>query len=464
MIFKKYFFVSFLFFLCLFANAQSPKYVFYFIGDGMGINSVEAALIYQSSNVKDLTPSLVFTDFPVTGFVVTRSASHYITDSSAGGTALATGHKTNNGVVGMDTQNNPVFSVMSKVQERNWFTGIVTSTSLDDATPASFYAHATNRNLFYDISRQISKSGINFFGGPGFKKYTNKPEDPDLLDLYKQNGYNVYKGMDDYSRNKSIRKNVVLIPNREYPDVALPLAIDRHPGDMTLEQLTASAIEYFDQSKAKNFMLMVEAGLIDHAAHPNDAAALVHEVIDFSKSVKLAYDFYLKHPKETLIILTADHETGGLGLGMDRYHLKIQNLKNQKVSLQTLSQLMTDLKKQKPIVPWEDIVQLLKDNLGFWENVLVSDADEQRLKECYSDTFTKEKGEKIVTLYSSDEPLAVMAVDILNKLSNIGWISTSHTAAPVPIYAIGVGAEQFTGRLDNTVIPQKVEKILGIDK
>ena len=449
---------------CFFSFAQSPKYIFYFIGDGMGINHVKASLIYQSANVKDQTSDLVFTDFPVTAIVETSSASDFITDSSAGGTALATGYKTNNNVIGMDTLNHPVFSIICKAQKQKWSTGIVTSTSIDDATPASFYAHVVNRKLSYEIGKQAVTSGINFLGGAGFKKYTNtqKPSDPNLLDIFSQNGYNVYKGIEDYSQNKSIGKNVLLIPDRDYPGFVLPFAIDRQPGDMSLEQLTSSAIEYFEESKSKNFLMMVEGGQIDHAAHPNDAATVVHEVIDLSKSVRLAYDFYLKHPEETLIILTADHETGGFGLGRVYTNLKIQNLRNQKVSLSKLSLLMNELRMQKPdSVQWEDMVDLLKKNLGFWENMAISAKDELSLKDCFSETFIKKNGKKIETLYSSDEPLAVMAVEILNKLSYVGWTTKSHSAAPVALYAIGVGSENFTGWLDNTSIPRKLEKLIG---
>ena len=460
---KKSFIIFIYVMFCAFATARTPKYVFYFIGDGMGMNHVEAALIYQSQNVKDLAPGLVFTGFPVTGFSVTRSASNYITDSSAGGTALATGHKTNNNVVGMDTLDKPVCSVMEKAQKQKWMTGAITSTSIDDATPASFYAHSEKRNLSYEIGKQAATSGINFLGGAGLKSYTNKehPNDPDLLDVFMQNGYRVYKGMNDYSRNKTIQKKVLLIPDRNYPNVCLPFAIDRQPDDMSLEQLTSSALEYFEKSGAKRFMLMVEGGQIDHAAHPNDAASVIHEVIDLSRSVQLAYEFYLKHPDETLIVLTADHETGGLGLGTVKVNLNIQNLKYQKISLSGLSALMNEIRRQKQNdVQWEDVAQLLKDKLGFWQEVEISAKDEKNLKDCFIQTFVQGDDKKVVTLYSSDEPLAVMAVEIMNRISYVGWTTTSHSAAPVPVFAIGAGAEQFTGYLDNTMIPKKMEKIL----
>lgn len=449
--------------LCFFSSAKSPKYVFYFIGDGMGFNHVEAARVYQSKNVNDLTSGLVFTDFPYTGITVTRSASNYITDSSAAGTALASGYKVTNNVVGIDTLNNPVISIIAKAQKKKWMTGVVTSTSIDDATPAAFYAHASGRNLSYEIGKQAAMSGVNFFGGAGLKALTNKnnPADPNLLDVFKQNGYNVFKGMDEYWHNKSIKKNVLLIPDHDYPFMCLPFAIDRITNDLSLEFLTASALEYFESSKANNFMLMIEGGQIDHAAHPNDLGAVVMEVIDMSKSVKLAYDFYLKHPEETLIVVTADHETGGLALGKVGFNLNLGNLKHQKVSLNKLSGLMNALKQQKgKDIQWDDVTLLLKENLGFWDKVTISSKDESSLKDCFTETFIGNDTKKVETLYSKDEPLAVLAFDIMNRLCNVGWASKVHTGAPVPVYAIGVGAEHFTGCMDNTQIPQNIEKII----
>lgn len=462
--FRKFILLSVSVMLCCFVTAKSPKYVFYFIGDGMGINHVEAALTYQSKSVNDLTSSLVFTDFPFTGFVSTHSASNYITDSSAAGTALASGFKVTNNVVGIDTLNNPVYSIIYKAQKLKWLTGVITSTSIDDATPASFYAHSTERNLSYEIGKQAAVSGINFLGGAGLKVWTNKsnPADPNLLDLFKQNGYNVFKGTDEYWHNKSIKKNVLLIPDHDYPFMCLPFAIDRKPNDLSLEFLTSSAIEYFEESKANNFMLMAEGGQIDHAAHPNDLATVVLEVIDLSKSVKLAYDFYLKHPEETLIVVTADHETGGLGLGKVGFNLNLQNLRTQKKSIGKLSSLMNNLKQKKgKEVQWEDVVQLLKENLGFWSKIGISSKDEKNLKDCFTETFINGDYKKVETLYSKDEPLAALAIDIMNKLCNVGWTSKVHTGSPVPIYAIGAGAEQFTGRMDNTSIPQKIEKLIN---
>ncbi|MDO9634283.1 MAG: alkaline phosphatase [Paludibacter sp.] len=455
-------FVFLILLLSFIASGKTPKYVFYFIGDGMGFNHITATSFYQSDDISDLSDKLVFTHFPVTGIVNTRSATHYITDSSAGGTALASGHKANNRSVGLNAKNEPVFSVVHKAKKNNWMTGIVTSTSVDDATPSSFYAHAENRNMYYEIGKQAANSSINFLGGAGFKSYTNpqNQHDPHLLTYFAAAGYVVYKGFSQYINEIKYDQPVVLISKRDYPGTALPYAIDRTPEDLTLEQLTSTAIDYFKNNKARRFMLVVEGGRIDHASHPNDGAAAITELIDMEKSIRLAYDFYLKHPKETLILLTSDHETGGLALGIEGTVLNLQVLSNQKASLGKLSGLINELHVEYPAgVSWNHVIELLKEQMGFWNEIPISKGDEVKLKTSYEDTFVTKTSKKIKTSYSVDEPLAKLAVEIINKHANLGWTTNNHSGAAVPVFAIGAGADEFTGMMENTDIPKKLEKI-----
>lgn len=455
-------------FACTSLYSQSPKYIFYFIGDGLGINHVEAALLFQTKNIHDHASTLVFEQFPFVGLVNTRSASHYITDSSAGGTALASGVRIKNTELGVDTLGQPLNSVMKKVQQLNWLTGIVTTTSLDDATPASFYAHSTNRNDYYKVGLQIVSSSIDFLGGGGFKSYTNpaNPDEPHLVDVLKQVGYKVYKGREKYDKHFCKRnKKVVLIPDEIYPlpYVSIPYVIDRKGHELSLPYLTGKAIEFFEKQKAQNFMLVIEGGRIDHASHTNDGATVIQEVIELGKSVKLAYDFYLKHPNETLIILTSDHETGGMGLGNLNVNLHVQLLAYQKISLTTLTQMISALKNEpSENVNWKKVKGILKENLGLWSEILVSAEEESKLKKLYIDTFDDKMETMVETWYAKDEPLAVAAVEIINRKSQLGWSTKSHSGSPVPIYAIGKGAENFTGYILNTDIPKNIEKIIGL--
>ncbi len=444
-------------FITISTEAQKPKYIFYFIGDGMGINHVEATNYFLSSSVKDVKNHLLFTQFPFSGYATTHSASHYITCSAAGGTALASGTKTTNNSVGMDENGDALNSVLSIVQKKGWRTGVITTEGLNDATPAAFYAHRQRKDADL-IAFDASESKIDFLGGASFLKTKNKKDLTDsILISFKHRGYELLRGSQSYDENKEHSK-ILMIPDVSYP-LALPYAIDRVGDDMQLSHLTEAAIKFLKKDNSLGFFLMVEGGEIDHAAHVNDLGTVIREVIDFDYNIKLAYQFYLKHPEETLIIVTADHETGGLGLGTNYTTLNLQALAHQKVSINKLSILLRNM-KEKGSCRWEEVAQVLKTNLGFWEKIEISEKDEQSLKNTFNSSFIVNRSNSVNTLYSKDEPLAVEANQILNRISEVGWTTKSHSASPVPVYSIGAGAEKFSGRMNNIDIPKKIIEII----
>ena len=202
---------------------------------------------------------------------------------------------------------------------------------------------------------------------------------------------------------------------------------------------------------------MVEGGKIDWSSHSNDAATTFQEVIDFDLAIQEAYQFYLKHPKETLIIVTADHETGGLSLGGNRYNMELSVLQHQLPSVDKLSNMLTNLRKQENVT-WEDIKQLLASQMGFWTELPISWDQEKRLRDEYELTFVNHKEGFEESLYSRTEPLAARAKEIMNEMAMVGWAHGSHTAGYVPVYAVGTGAELFTGVMDNSDIPMKLSK------
>ena len=184
---------------------------------------------------------------------------------------------------------------------------------------------------------------------------------------------------------------MILIQKDGASPSSLPYAIDRKEGDMTLAQITESAISFLTKDRDKGFFLMVEGGKIDHACHGNDAATAFEEVIDMDNAVKVAYEFYKKHPKETLIVVTADHETGGMGLGTIKYELSLKSLASQKQSQDILSRYITNLRKDKNNkVSWEDIQSLLADKMGFWKELPLSWEQERMLRDEYD--FLLEEG------------------------------------------------------------------------
>lgn len=464
---KLSFIITFVFLSILFVQAQQPKYVFYFIGDGMGVNQVLGTEMYRSELKGEIgiTP-LLFTQFPFSTVATTFSATNGVTDSAAAGTALATGHKTKNGTLGMKKDlETKVNSVASWAKDKGCRVGISTSVSIDHATPAAFYAHQAQRSSYYNIGLDLIAANYDFYAGSDFLDPTNggKNNSESLYVLANKSGYNIARGYKDYQKkSKKSDKMILLQPASATDASSIPYAIDRKKGDMTLAEITRAGINFLSKDLSKGFFLMVEGGKIDWACHSNDAATVFHEVIDLDNAIKVAYEFYEQHPDETLIVVTADHETGGIVLGKGPYTLNLQALKSQKVSESGYTQIINDLrKKHKNQVSWEIIKQSLKDYFGFWDSIQLNDKQEAQLKKIYDKSFSGQSVDLQKSEYQQDEPLASEAKKILDDIALVGWTSGGHSGGYVPVFAIGAGAELFQGRMDNTEIPEKIAKAAG---
>lgn len=445
--------------------AQQAKYVFYFIGDGMGVNQVNGTEMYlaEQEGRIGVTP-LLFTTFPVASVATTFSTTNSVTDSSAAGTALATGAKTYNGAIGMDDQKNVLQTVAEKAKKAGKRVGVTTSVSVDHATPAAFYAHQPNRSMYYEIALDLPKAGFDFYAGGGFlKPHTtfDKKKAPSIFPIIEEAGYTVARGLDEYQEKATAAKKMVLIQKEGARLDCLPYAIDRKEGDLTLAQITESAISFLTKEKNKGFFLMVEGGKIDWACHGNDPATAFEEVIDMDNAIKVAYEFYKKHPKETLIVVTADHETGGLGLGTDKYELALKALTYQKQSQDELSRAITDLRKMRKAINWNEVKELLAEKMGFWKELPLTWEQEKMLRDEYEESFVKKHVVFEESLYARTEPLAVAAKRVMSQIAMVGWTSPNHTAGYVPVYAIGAGSQLFMGKMDNTEIPQRIAKAVG---
>ncbi|MDR0976206.1 MAG: alkaline phosphatase, partial [Prevotellaceae bacterium] len=444
-----------LLFVLLAANvsAQQAKYVFYFIGDGMGVNQVNATEMYRAEQQGRIgTDPLLFTGFPAVGIATTYSQTNSITDSAAAGTALATGTKTYNSAISMDADGNTLTSVAERAKKAGRRVGITTSVSVDHATPAVFYAHQAKRSMYYEIACSIPTAGFDFHAGSGFlKPHTDyeKNEAPDVFPILEKAGYTIARGIDEYQAKKGDAQRMILI-QKEGKDVAsLPYAIDSQSDDLTLSQITESAIDFLSKSN-KGFFLMVEGGKIDWACHSNDPATVFNEVIDMDNAIRIAYDFYKKHPKETLIVVTADHETGGLGLGNGTYELNLKALSNQKQSVDLLSRAVTDLRREKGNkATWDEARALLSARMGFFTALPLTWDQEKKLREAFEESFVRNHIVFKESLYARTEPLAEAAIEVMTQIAKLGWTSGSHTAEYVPVYAIGAGSQLFAGKYDN---------------
>lgn len=274
-------------------DAQQAKYVFYFIGDGMGVNQVQGTELYlgELEEKIGITP-LQFTQFPYATMATTFSATNGVTDSAAAGTALATGNKTKNGAIGVlkDLQT-PVYSIATWAKDKGCRVGVATSVSVDHATPAAFYAHAAGRSSYYAIGTDLYKTGFDFYAGSDFlqPEDKNNPQAENLYQMADQYGYTIARGYKDYlKKSKKAEKMILLQPeaSSKTDRTAIPYAIDRKKGDMTLQEITRSAINFLSKDLSKGFFLMVEGGKIDWACHSNDAATVFHEIMDLIMPLK----------------------------------------------------------------------------------------------------------------------------------------------------------------------------------
>lgn len=452
-------FVAILFSVLSFAQA---KYIFYFIGDGMGTNQVLASEMYLAELEGRIgRKQLLLTQFPYSGQVATFSASNGITDSAAAGTCLATGTKTNNGTLGLSPQKDTLRTIAEILQQQGYGIGIMTTVAIDHATPAAFYAKVPDRDQYYEIGTQLAYTNFDFFGGAGFhqpvKQHDKKA--PNLYDLCEEQGYTFAHGYAD-AQNKMNANKLILTQTTDGIDRtkqagSLPYAIDRQEDALTLRQIVSTAIPYLSQ-KHDRFFMMVEGGMIDYACHGQDGATAIGETLDMDAALEEAYRFYLDHPDETLIIVTADHETGGLAMGNGGYVLNLQTLQNQHCSAWILSDLLSALFKDNTPT-WDEVKNLLAKQLGFYTSVELTTEEDTLLHNLYNRAIAHKNG-KVKTLYKTMDELGNTAIALLNKKAHLGWTSYDHTGHAVPVFAVGIGAERFTGWHDNTEIAPLVLK------
>lgn len=460
--------LMFLFALTLSAQGKA-KYVFYFIGDGMGVNQVNAAETYLGALQGRIgIQPLCFPSFPYSAFVNTQSATNGVTDSAAGGTALACGQKTKNGTLGMlKDLTTSVSSIADWARNSGAAVGITTSVAIDHATPAAFYAHVKERHEQYTIGKQLVESANDFYAGSDFTIPTD-PEYPNGNTLYEEansKGFTIARGYAEYQDKAANAKKMILLQSEEASKAdrySIPYALDRKDGDLTLTDITRAGIDFLmkKQGEKNGFFMMIEGGKIDWACHANDLA-FIPELIDMDNAVKVAYDFYKQHPDETLIIVTADHETGGIVLSRGLYEINLAAVGNQRITIEKLGKelhKMHDVKGDKLL--WDDVKTFLAENFGFWDKISLTDEQTQRLVSAFKkimDGTSKDQR----TLYQNDDELAVTVRNIMSECAQVGWHVTSHSNGYVPCFAIGVGAEQIHGRIDNTEIPKIVAKAAG---
>ena len=313
------------------------KNVIYLIGDGMGFGAVTSLLLAEDSVTG-------FEQAPVIGLNETCSANNYVTDSPAGGTALAAGVRTKNGYCGLDPEGNRLTTILHKAQAMGKKTGIVVNTTLTEATPAAFYAGVTSRRMTYEIAEQFTVSGVDVAIGSGLDHFISRPDSLDLTATLIDKGYDVYLNwsavlntpsdkfigilpMADVHRQESGRKEAGAAAGHEVCLAARLASASEDAGasDLSeptvyLQKASAKALETLSRDNDNGYFLMIESALIDGYGHNNDSEGMIAEMKEFDALLRQLVAYVDQHP-ETLLVVTADHETGGTWLNYTGYEV-----------------------------------------------------------------------------------------------------------------------------------------------
>ncbi len=455
-------------------KGKAPKYVFLFIGDGMALSQISSTEIYLGSE-SSKTPGvkmLAFTQFPSQGVTTTYDAGSFITDSASAGTAIATGNKTLNGVVNMDTTKTVKYTTMAEMaKQKGYKIGIVSSVSLDHATPACFYAHQPSRGNYYEIGLELANSNFDYFGGGGFLSPTGKNKDKEsVFDVAKKNGYKVAVTKSEFSKLTKNDGKVLAVNEILADGNSLNYELDRAESDLSLADFTAKGIELLDNKNG--FFMMVEGGKIDWACHANDAMSAIKDVVAFDNAIKKAIEFQKKYPNDTLIIVTGDHETGGMSIGFagTEYMTFFTKLKDQKISYVKFDEEIKKLKSGNPSLKFDDVMPIIKTSFGLTteagKDLSLTPYELNQLKDAFAqsmiDAKARVKDETSIIAYGTYDPLSVTITHILNRKAGIAWTTYSHSGVPVQTYASGVGQNLFDGYYDNTDLYKKITSIMGV--
>lgn len=491
-------------------QAGVPKYVFLFIGDGMSYPQVQLTNYYlsasQGQNAGTVTVegeektkldsknNLTMMNFPIAGSAQTYDSTSFAPDSASTATSIATGNKTWSGSINVSedfTQTYETIAEKLKAQ-KDMKIGILSTVNLNHATPAAFYAHQASRSSYYDIGLEMIDSGFDYFAGGGLLQPTGKEKDKeDLYALAEAAGYKVVQTQAEAEALKAEDGKVIAIDEHLADSSAMSYELDRAEEEWALADYVEKGIEVLDNDNG--FFMMVEGGKIDWACHANDAASTITDTIAFDNAVEKAVEFYNEHPEETLIIVTGDHETGGLTIGFagTDYDTFLKNFENQKISYAKYdSDYVSGYKENK--TDFETVMKDVTELFGLQvpagtdsETTQQKDSADQhpesdndgalvmteyeygQLKAAYETTMSRtgeeaEFAQDEYIRYGSYEPLTVTITHILNNKSGINFGSYAHTGLPVEVLVQGVGAESFDGYYDNTDIYSKMAALLGV--
>lgn len=473
-------------------TGKTPKYVFLFIGDGMSYPQIQSTSDYlgalndedywqaqpslddNQGAILDGPEYLNFMNFEGVGTAVTYDSNSFAPDSASTATSIATGHKTYSGSINVDETGTVEYETIAEQlkAQKGYEIGVITSVNLNHATPAAFYAHQASRSNYYDIGLEMVESDFDYFAGGGLLDPTGSEGDQtDLYQLAQEAGYTVARTYAEAEAISADTDKAIIIEENLADDDAIPYELDRTDDMWSLADYVEKGIEVLDNDTG--FFMMCEGGKIDWACHANDAGSSIHDTQALADAVQVAIDFAAEHPDETLILVTGDHETGGLTIGFagTDYDTYLDLLENQKISYAKFdSDYVAFYKENK--TPFEDVLSDIEELFGLKaqgaadDKLVLTEYEMEQLRAAYeksvNGTAASQYEQEEYVLYGTYEPLSVTITHIINNKSGISFTSYSHTGLPVAVLAEGVGAESFSGYYDNTQIYEKMADLLNI--
>jgi alkaline phosphatase len=442
-------------------SGRIPKYVFLFIGDGMGGGQRQLAEYAYKKLTGDSNTALAMNSLPYGGnLTTTPKDGTKITDSAAAGSAMATGVKHDNGTLAIDGNGKPIKTIAELAKANGRSLGILSNGKVAGATPASFTSHIKDRDLANEIAEQQLSLEVDYFACSGYRnlvpqshasRKSEREDDRDLVGEYRAKGYHTFISESDSELFRQFKPQKGSRVLAAFTAGSYPYEIDtinkRTDAQIpSLLEATQKGIEVL-QTNENGFFFMIEDDVLDDCGHYNDAAGTIHNVLALDSAVKSALDFYKNHESETLIVVAADHETGGLGIGTGfDYDLNIDYLLSIKGSTEG------NLKYEKN--DRGNYYQLVKEIFNFEPT-----EEQKRLLEIEMGKL--DAMDEIPDI--EDNALYQLTIDMINDKANIGFTTWEHTANPIPFTAIGIGAEKLNGIMENTLFGMRLAAIMGLN-
>jgi len=430
-------------------SLNSPKNIIMVVGDGMGPAYTTAYRYFSDNPETKIIEETVF-DRHLVGMASTYPAriSGFVTDSAAAATALATGVKSYNGAIGVDVNKNPVESVLEWAKKQGKKTGIAVTSQVNHATPASYLTHNENRRNYNAIADSYIDDGINvdvILGG-GWQYFIR--EDRNLVNEFSSAGFHY---IDTPQALNTLPQDKPVLGL--FSDDGLPWALD-DSSKYRLSTMTKAATKQLENDEG--YFLLVEASQVDWAGHSNDIAAAMTEMKDLAKTIEYL-EQYVKSNPDTLVVLTADHSTGGFTIAADgKYEWNPEVLRTMSRSPQKIAEQLTTT---------DITIKATSEQLNFEvtqaEVMLLQQAKYQASEQLVKFYALDESAQQQKIKPSIETTLYIAIKKLIDKRTNSGWTSSGHTAVDVPVFAFGKNSEMFSGKIDNTDIAKKIFTLLG---